>query len=135
MSTDNNSTYICSPCELLSFKQLIEEPNRVTPNRSSILDHIASTSQTNRFEAGLHKLFIFDHYMEFCVRKFEGALKKDSKIVQTRSMKNFDRDAFFTDITGICWEQGLNETDAVEILVAHHLYFPLLFPLYRRHHH
>ena len=46
-------------------------------------------------------------------------MKKDSKIVQTRSMKNFDKDAFLADVTGICWEQGLNETDDVDILVAH----------------
>ena len=57
--------------------------------------------------------------MVFCARKFEGALKKDSKIVQTRSMKNFDKDAFLANVAGICWKQGLNETDDVNILVAH----------------
>ena len=50
---------------------------------------------------------------------FEGALKKDSKIVQTRSMKNFDKDAFLANVAGICWEQGLTETDDEDVLVAH----------------
>ena len=83
----NNSNHICSSYELFSFKQLIEESTRVTPNRSSILTHIATTSPSNIFEAGVHKLFISDHYMVFCVRKFEGAMKKYSKIIQPRSMK------------------------------------------------
>ena len=52
--------------------------------------------------------------MVFRVRKFEGALKKDNKIVTTRLMKKFDRDAFLNTVAGICWEQGLNETDDVD---------------------
>ena len=59
-----------------------------------------------------------DHYMVFCVRKFEGALKKDHKVVTTRSMKNFDKDAFLSDVAGICWERGFSETDDVNVLVT-----------------
>ena len=51
--------------------------------------------------------------MAFCVLKFEGALKKDSKKVTTRSMKNFDKDAFPSDVAEICFGQGLNETGTV----------------------
>ena len=67
----------------------------------------------------MHKLFIGDHNLVSCVRKFEGAIKKNSKIVQTRSMKNFDKDAFLNDVAVLYWQQGLNETDDVDILVAH----------------
>ena len=56
--------------------------------------------------------------MVFCVRKFEGALKKDHKVITTRSMKNFDKDAFLADVAGICWEQGFSETDDVNVLVT-----------------
>ena len=66
------------------------------------------------------------HYTVFFVRKFEGVLKKDSKIVTTRSMKIFDKDACLTDVAEIGWEQGLNETDDVDILVT---YWSFLFPL------
>ena len=59
-----------------------------------------------------------DHYMVFCVRKFEGALRKDHKVITTRSMKNFDKDAFLADVAGICWEQGLNEKDDINVLVT-----------------
>ena len=119
LPTDNSYKHICSLYELFSLRQLIEEPTRVTLNRSSILDHIATTSPGNIIETGVHKLFMSDHYMVFCVHKFEGALKKDSKIVQTRFMKNFDKDAILADVAGVCWEQGLDEPDDVDILVAH----------------
>ena len=59
-----------------------------------------------------------DHYMVFCVRKFEGAVKKDNKVITTRSMKNFDKDAFLADVAGICWERGFDETDDVNVLVT-----------------
>ena len=36
LPTDNNSKHICSLYELFSFRQIIDEPTRVTPNRSSI---------------------------------------------------------------------------------------------------
>ena len=56
--------------------------------------------------------------MVFCVRKFEGAEKKDHKVITTRSMKNFDKDAFLADVAGICWERGFDETDDVNVLVT-----------------
>ena len=80
LPTDNNSKHFCSLCELFSFKQLIEKPTRVTLARSFIVDHIATKSPCNIVEAGEHKLFVSDHYTVFCVREFEGALKKDSII-------------------------------------------------------
>ena len=128
LPTDNNFKHICSHYELFSFKQLIEEPTRVTPNRSSIFNHIATTSPSKIYKAGMHKLFISDHFMVFCVLKFEGALTKDSKMFQTRSMKNPDKDAFLADVAGICRDQGLDKTDDANILLVHwsSLFSPLL---------
>ena len=114
----NNSKHICSLYELFSLNQLIEEPTRVTLTSFSIIDHIATTSARNIIESGVHKVSMSDHYMVFCVRKFEGALKKDHKVVTTKSMKNFDKDAFLADVAGICWERGFSETDDVNVLVT-----------------
>ena len=46
--------------------------------------------------------------MVFCVRKVEGAFKKGNQVITTRSMRNFDKDAFLADVAGICWVQGMN---------------------------
>ena len=40
---DNNSKHMLDLYELFSFKQLVEEPTRVTLTTSSIIDHIATT--------------------------------------------------------------------------------------------
>ena len=87
---ENNSKHICSLYELFSLKQLIEEPTRATLTTSSIIDPIATISSRNIIESGVHKVSTSDHYMVFCVRRFKGALKKDHKVVTTRSMKIFD---------------------------------------------
>ena len=50
-----------------------------------------------------------DHYMIFCVRKFEGAVKNEHKVITTRSMKNVDKDAFLADVASISWERGFDE--------------------------
>ena len=67
----------------------------------------------------------------FCVRKFEGALRKDSKIVQTRSMEKIGKNAIPNDAAMICREHGLNETDDVDILVAH--WSSLFFSVIEKH--
>ena len=63
-------------------------------------------------------------YLGFCVCKFEGALKRDCS---NQSMKNFIKDAFFADVAGICWEQGLKDTVDVYILVTQLSLPPTMF--------
>ena len=42
-------------------------------------------------------------------------------------MKNFNKDAFLADVAGTCWEQGLQDTVDVDILVTQlSPHFPLL---------
>ena len=115
-SSGNNSKQICSLYELFGLKQLIEEPTRATLTSSSIINHIATTSARNLIESGVHKISMSDHYMIFCVRKLKSAVKKEHKVITTRSMKNFDKDALLADVASICWERGFDETDDVNCL-------------------
>ena len=112
--------------ELFSFKQLVEEPTRVTLTTSSIIDHVATTCARNIVEAGVHKVTMSDHYMVYCIRKFNGAVEKGHKMIKTRKMKNFDKEAFLADVSGICWEQMFSETDDINALVN---YWSSLFSL------
>ena len=112
--------------ELFSFKQLVEEPTRVTLTTSSIIDHVATTCARNIVEAGVHKVTLSDHYMVYCIRKFNGAVEKGHKMIKTRKMKNFDKEAFLADVSGICWEQMFSETDDINALVN---YWSSLFSL------
>ena len=114
---DNDTKHMTGLYELFSFKQLIEEPTRVTLTTSSIIDHVATTCARNIVEAGVHKVSLSDHYMVYCIRKFNG--EKGHKMIKTRQMKNFDKEAFLADVSGICWEQMFSETDNINALVNH----------------
>ena len=36
--------------------------------------------------------------MVYCIRKFNGAVEKDHKVIKTRKMKNFNEDAFLSGL-------------------------------------
>ena len=115
---DNNSKHMLDLYELFSLKQLIEEPTRVTLTTSSIIDHIATTSARNIVKSGVYEVSTSDHYMVYCIRKFNGAVEKGHKMIKTRKMKNFNEESFLADVFGICWDQMLTETDDIDVLVS-----------------
>ena len=123
---DNDAKHLCNLYELFSLKQLIEEPTRVTLDTSTIIDHIATTCVRNIVDSGVLEVSLSDHYLVYCIRKFNGAVEKGHKMIKTRKMKNFNEDAFLADISGICWEHMLTETDDINILVN---YWSTLFSL------
>ena len=104
---------ITTVCTLLSLLQLL-----------NVLNFLEITKRMLLLEAGVHNPLMSHCYMGFCVCRCEGALKR---IVQTRSMKNCNTDAFLADVAGIWWEQGLKDTVDVDILVTQlSPHFPLL---------
>ena len=114
---DNNAKHISSLYEIFSFKQLIEEPTRVTLVTVTVIDHVATTCPRNIIKSGVLEVSLSDHYLVYCIRKFNGAVEKGHKNIKTRKMKNFNEEAFLADVTGICWEQILPETDDTNLLV------------------
>ena len=99
------------------MKQLIEEPTRVTLSTSTIIDHVATLCARNIVKSEVHEVSLSDHFLVYCVQKFNGALKKGHKVIKTRKMKNFNEEAFLADVSGICWERMLNDTDDINVLV------------------
>ena len=103
---------------LFSFKQLIEEPARVSLTTSSIIDHIATTHAGNIVKSGVFEVSLSDHYIVYCIRKFNGAVEKGHQMIKTRKMKNFSEEAFAADVSSMCWEQMLSRTDDLDVLVS-----------------
>ena len=103
--------------ELFSFKQLVEEPTRVTLATSSIIDHVATTCARNILNSGVHEVSMSDHYMVYYIRRFNDAVDKGHKMIKTRKMKNFCEEAFLADVSGICWEQVVSGTDDINLPV------------------
>ena len=76
---DNDSKHLLDLYELFSFKQLIEEPTRVTLTTSSIIDHLATTCARNIVRSGVQEISMSDHFMVYCIRKFNRAVEKTIK--------------------------------------------------------
>ena len=93
-SEDNNTKHMCELYNLFSLKQLIEEPTRETLSSSTLIDHIATSSPSNIVESGVLQISMSDHFMVFCIRKFNGSLQKEHKMIKSRRMKNFNEQAF-----------------------------------------
>ena len=114
-SAANYSRYIRDLYELLRLNQLICKPTRVTLTTSTLIDHISTTCIDNIFESGMHKVSLSDHYRVFCKRKVNAVLGVGHKLVITRNMKHFDKNAFLGDSSSNKWDQVVNKTDNVDV--------------------
>ena len=45
-----------------------------------------------------------DHYLVYCVRKLLGGGKHQHKYITSRQLKNFNQEAFLSDLSEIDWE-------------------------------
>ena len=114
---DNDSKHMVDLYGLFSFVQLIGEPTRITVTTSSIIDHVATTCARNIVKSGVLQVSLSDHYLVSCIRRFNGAVEKGHKMIKTRKMKHFCEEAFLADVSGICWEQMVIQTDDIDVLV------------------
>ena len=98
--TDNNAKHMgCSIYELFSFRQLVDEPTRVTLETATIIDHLATTCARNIISTGVYEVSLSDHFMVCYIRKFNGAVEKDHRRIQTGSMKRFKEEEFLSDVS------------------------------------
>ena len=107
---------MCNINELFSFKQLLNKPTRVTLSSSTTIDHIPTTAINNIVQSGVFETSMSDHFMVFCVRKFRGAQKKNHKVMQARSMKKFDEQAFLVAFASICWDQIVSQCTKIDLV-------------------
>ena len=131
LALDSNAKYLTNIYELFTFKQHITEPTRVTANSSFSIDHIAKTSPRNIVKAGVIPISLSDHFMVFCIRKFEGGVIKDHKTIKTRRMKNFNEQMLLNDVVSINWLRALGQTDDINILVSN--WFNLFSSIIEKH--
>ena len=109
--TDGNAKHLSNIYNIYSLKQLIKDPTRATCSSSTIIDHIATSCFKNIIESGVYEIGISDYYMVYCIRKINGTVERDHKIIKTRKIKNFNQDAFLSHVSNICWEHIVSKTD------------------------
>ena len=102
---------------LLKSQQYIEEPTRVNLNTASTVDHIATICCRNIVNSGVYQLALSDHYLVYCIRKFNGEVTKDHKVIKTRKMRKFEEGQFLTDVASVCWVSVVTQTDDVGMII------------------
>ena len=116
-SPDSNSRCTQNLYQLFSFKQLIDEPTRVTLTSSTLIDHIATTSIDYILESGVHKVSLSDHCMMFCKRKVNAVVVGGHTLVKSRSMKHCNEESFLADISHFFWDELVYRTDDTNTMV------------------
>ena len=72
----------------------------------SVIDHVATTCARNISKYGVLTVSLTDHFMVYCIRKYNGGVAKDHKIIKTREIKHFDQQAVLSNVPGIWWGRG-----------------------------
>ena len=89
----------------------------MTLSSSTTIGHIATTAVNTIVQSGVIETSMSDRFMMFCVRKLRGALEKNHKVIQARSVKKFNEQAFLADIVSICWDQIACQCTKIDLVV------------------
>ena len=132
---DLNISYNCKESNLLEqvchMKQLILDSTRVTPSSSSIIDHIYTIDETKHILSGVIKITLSDHYAVYTVLSFK-QIRTQPRILTCRNYRNFNIDAFLTDLDYIFTNQSNIYENSVDIDNLWNIYGNMIFRLLSR---
>ena len=92
-------------CDQLCLTNVIRNPTRVTNSSKSLLDVILVSHPDRYATSGNLHLGISDHDLIFIVRK-QKLPKPKARIIEFRSIKNLDNEAFISDLKSIPWDSS-----------------------------
>ena len=70
----------------------------------TLIDHVVTTNCNNITASGELKICLGDHYLVYCARKLRGGVKHQHKYITSRQLKNFNQEAFLSDLSEVDWE-------------------------------
>ena len=108
-----NSLHMSNIYDLFGFRQMINEPTRETLDSPTLIDHVATNTPANIVDSGVLKISLSDHYLVFCIRKFQGFIQRQPRLIRSRQMKNFDHESFLFDLSQIDWDGIVRNSDNV----------------------
>ncbi len=77
----------------------------------ALIDHFSTTSPRRILRADILRMGMVDHYLVYGVRKVNAwrlNRNKKAKIVETRSLANYDKTSFINDLLQIDWSSILS---------------------------
>ena len=87
-ATSVNSSKLNTIFNIYGLNQLIEEPTRVTPNSSTLIDLCITNSPLKITNSGVVELAIIDHALVYMTRKVHYEHVR-ARIIETRNLKHF----------------------------------------------
>ena len=110
----SNISHLRELYDIFGMSQIINEPTRVTIDTSTLIDHIATTNLINIADSGVYRISLSDHYLVYCVRKLRGGAKREHKYITSRQLKNFNKEAFLSDLSEVDWEGLVSQAQDIE---------------------
>ena len=89
----------------------------VSLTTSSLICHMATTRPNNIVDSGVLQISMSDYYLVYCLRKLNGARRKDQKVIKESSMKSFDEAPFLADVSLITWDRVVSRPIDMNVLV------------------
>ena len=83
------------------FKQIINDPTRITDTTESLLDHILVNTPNRLSQSGVISKGISDHDMIYCTRKHFKEKSGKHNSIKIRSMKKYSPELFLEELNKI----------------------------------
>jgi hypothetical protein len=88
--------------DIFGLKQLIVDPTRTTPYSSTLIDLCFTNAPSKIVNSGIIELSISDHVLVYMTHKVHYK-QTGSRLVQIRSMKNFNTENYLRDLEQQAW--------------------------------
>ena len=72
---------------------------RVSMNTVTVIHNVVTAFGRNIIHSSVREISLNDHYMVYCIRKFNITVLKGNKVIKTYQMKNFTEEAFLADVS------------------------------------
>ena len=102
--------------EIFGLKQRIVDPTRTTPYSSTLIDLCVTNAPSKIVNSGIMELSISDHVLVYMTHKVHYK-QTCSRLVQIRSMKNFNTENYLRDLEQQAWADVNLSNDPDEMWV------------------
>ena len=91
--------------DIYGLEQLINEPTRITPTTSTLIDLIFTNRPENVYWSGVSHIAISDHSLVYAYRKISiPTFSKGINLITYRQFKHFNSVNFYADILAQTWD-------------------------------
>ena len=110
----HGSSLLSHYSEILSLfgcEQVIDVPTRITPNSSSLIDHVVTNVKDLVQESGIINIGFSDHLVTYCTRKLQKSIFSSHSVKRIRNMKFYSGQFLVAELSKIDWSLILSSSN------------------------